>query len=164
MFLLGRLSFHSYPLSFRQFVSEAETLYHTCKHLSTPRFHVHYFPRLNHPDNADPYDGKKVSAGPSENTVAEDPEDASFRELSVAEAVALLEHRTYSRPGPSIFQRIYSAEQWLRGPSSVYAAKTAAATSVFAVLILHPVPRQWFISFGMVGGALTIVTALQPTL
>ncbi|KAL5492777.1 hypothetical protein ACEPAI_4224 [Sanghuangporus weigelae] len=161
---------YSFLFTTEQLVSEVETLYHTCKALSTPRLRIHYFPRINRPDNGFLYNVNNLPTKRKETSFSlreertDDPESASFRELSVAEAVALLEHRTYTRPGPSIFQRIYAAEQWLRGPSSVYAAKTAAATTIFAVLILHPVPRQWFISFGMVGGALTIVTALQPTL
>ncbi|KAL5513531.1 hypothetical protein ACEPAH_3930 [Sanghuangporus vaninii] len=161
---------YSFLFTMDQLVSEVEILYHTCKALSTRRFRIHYFPRLSRPDNGILYNANNSPSNRTETSFSlqeehtDDPENANLRELSVAEAVALLEHRTYTRPGPSIFQRIYAAEQWLRGPSSIYAAKTAAATTIFAVLILHPVPRQWFINFGMVGGALTIVTALQPTL
>ena len=50
------------------------------------------------------------------------------------------------------------------GNDSIYAGKTAAATTVFAILIYANTTRPWFISYGLTGGLITVVVALAPTL
>ena len=130
---------------FRQFVGELEQLYHACKTPSKPRIQFHLFERLQRPHRR-----------PSDN--AED------HDLSVAEALALLEHRPHTPIKLNIFQRLEKLEKLIRSPNSIYAAKCAAAAGIFSVLLLHPVPRPWFLSFGLSSGTLTIVTAMTPTL
>ena len=85
-------------------------------------------------------------------------------DLGIPEALALLEQRPYAPIKLNFFQRLEKLERLSRSPTSVFALKTAAATSVFSVLILNSAPRPWFLSFGLTSGALTIVTALSPTL
>lgn len=164
------------PTIFRQFVNELEQLYYACKEKSKRGLHVHIYESIHRPHTKPPPTPATVTTAapapvlpttsPSTNTAplttqveAQDPHD-----LSVSEALALLEHRSYTPPKRNIFQRLEQIELWFRSPNSIFAAKTASAATIFSVLILHPTPRPWFINFGMTGGALTIVTALTPTL
>lgn len=159
-------------LHYRQFVNELEQLYYACKNKPMERkFHVHLFETLHRPHTKPrPSTRPSPSFLPTTTPIPAAPpstvqiDTQTAHDLSVSEALALLEHRPYVPPQHSFVQRLERAEQWFREPTSVFAAKTACAASVFAVLILHPVPRPWFIEFGMSGGALTIVTALTPTL
>lgn len=154
-------------ICYRQFVTELEILYFSSRKSPKRRLHVHLFERLGASNRqpqfpvpaTGPFDPSSLTAMPQQDT----SEDSS-RDLSVAEALALLEHRPYTKEKPNVWQRLEKVELWFRGPTSVYAAKTAAAATIYAILILHPVPRPWFISFGMTSGTLTIATALTPTL
>ncbi|CAE6533569.1 unnamed protein product [Rhizoctonia solani] len=86
------------------------------------------------------------------------------RELCVREALALLEQKEYVPQQPNVWQKLERAKHLLESPTSIYAGKTAAATLIFAVLIWAPTTRQWFISYGLTGGLITVVVALTPTL
>lgn len=151
-------------------MTELEVLYHKSRRDHKRGLHVHFFENLHRPH-------KKASVEPKLSGIlipdngtedapspGDDPGKDPFRELSVAEALAFLEGTPYTKVKPNIWQKLEDIEQRLRSPTSVYAFKTAAAATIFAVLILHPVPRPWFINFGLTSGALTIVTALTPTL
>lgn len=155
----------------RQFVTELEVLYHKSKRDHKRGLHVHFFENLHRAHKKTPVDRKLSDISGSTANVSEDsaspgddPSKDSFRELSVAEALALLEGTPYTKIPSNIWQKLEEVEQLLRSPTSIYAFKTAAAATIFAVLILHPVPRPWFINFGLTSGTLTIVTALTPTL
>ena len=152
-------------------MTELEVLYHKSKREHVRRLHVHFFDHLHRPHKKKPVEPNSnvVLAPPDKDTEdspspGDDPNKNAFRELSVAEALALLEGTPYTKGQTNIWQKLEKVEQLLRSPTSVYAFKTAAAATIFTVLILHPVPRPWFINFGLTGGALTIVTALTPTL
>ena len=99
----------------------------------------------------------------------------------MAEALALLENREYKPKKKSLLQRLDHFEHLLRTPTSIFAAKTAAAATVYAVrassinsdisytivkqlLILVQKPQTWFIKYGLTSGLLTIIVALAPTL
>ncbi|KAF8600286.1 hypothetical protein BDV93DRAFT_476704 [Ceratobasidium sp. AG-I] len=86
------------------------------------------------------------------------------KELSVREALAILEQQEYVPKKTNIWQKLERAERLLESPTSIYAGKTAAATLIFAVLIWAPTTRQWFINYGLTGGLITVVVALTPTL
>jgi hypothetical protein len=123
----------------------------------------HLFERLHRPHRRAPSPTDKNTTG-GYNGVGIDANNTDENDLSVAEALALLEHRPYTPVKPNIFQRLEKLERLARSPNSIYAAKCAAAAGIFSVLLLHPVPRPWFLSFGLSSGALTIITALTPTL
>ncbi|KAJ1303164.1 hypothetical protein OPQ81_011365 [Rhizoctonia solani] len=86
------------------------------------------------------------------------------RELRVREALAILEQKEYIPEKTNVWQKLERAKRLLESPKSIYAAKTAAATLIFAVLIWAPTTRQWFINYGLTGGLITVVVALTPTL
>jgi hypothetical protein len=56
------------------------------------------------------------------------------RELPIREALALLEGKPYKPAKITLVQRMDAFNQWLSSEKSVFAAKTAAAASVFAML------------------------------
>ena len=149
-------------------------LYHSVKRVAKKDKGIkfHYFPSLNLPDRENGYinsSSRKLKTELKNSEFSdivsdlESPRQA-FEEMSVSEALALLEHRKYTPVRLTISQRLAKIEQWLRGPSSIYAAKVAAAASVFSILLFLPVTRDWFISYWVAGGILTITTSLQPTL
>ncbi|CAE6373431.1 unnamed protein product [Rhizoctonia solani] len=86
------------------------------------------------------------------------------RELCVREALATLEQQAYVPKETNVWQKLERAKRLFESPTSIYAAKTAAATLIFAVLIWAPATRQWFINYGLTGGLITVVVALTPTL
>ena len=160
---------------FRQFVNELEQLYYTCKKKSKRRIHIHIYESIHRPHTKPPIlatatpmpmDPMLPTTNPATGSMppVTEAEKEYTHDLSVSEALALLEHRPYTPPKHNTFQQLERVEHWFHTPNSIYAAKTACAVTIFAVLILHPVPRPWFIKFGMSGGAVTIVSALTPTL
>ena len=78
--------------------------------------------------------------------------------------MALLESKTCEMPKRDLWSFLHNLKTQLYSPTSVYAAKTAAAATLYALLIFIEGSRQWFISYGMTGGLLTVVVALAPTL
>ncbi|KPV78386.1 uncharacterized protein RHOBADRAFT_49163 [Rhodotorula graminis WP1] len=89
--------------------------------------------------------------------------DASSK-MSVREALARLSGRDFVAPKKSIWTRIAELERLARTPDSIYAAKTAAAVSVYAVFLLAPSLQSYFVDYGLTSGIITIVVALAPTL
>ena len=88
------------------------------------RLHVHIFEALRRPH-------KK-----------ENVEDSDLR---LPEALALLEKRPYEPDKMNIWQRLDRVQKAIQSPMSIFAAKTAAAATVFATLIYATTPRPWFI-------------------
>lgn len=56
------------------------------------------------------------------------------RELSIKEALALLENKPFTPIKTTILHRIGRFNKWLSGDTSIFALKSAAAASVFATL------------------------------
>jgi hypothetical protein len=78
--------------------------------------------------------GKKPTP---DNGMSQEDEDLlrqEARELSIKEALAMLEDKTYTPIPVTIGQRIGKINKWLASDTSVFAMKSAAAASVFATL------------------------------
>ncbi|KAG8699562.1 hypothetical protein FRC09_006545 [Ceratobasidium sp. 395] len=158
-----------------QFTRELSTFHDAVMSRKTQRkgLHVHLFETLvgkvrkaekKRKERAD-----RIHAGKAEGEETGDMEidDASAvedRELSVREALAILEQKEYVPTTMNIWQKLGQIARLLESPTSIYAAKTAAATLIFAVLIWAPDTRQWFMNYGLTGGLITVVVALTPTL
>ncbi|KAG8888779.1 hypothetical protein FRB98_006791 [Tulasnella sp. 332] len=90
--------------------------------------------------------------------------DAEEEELSLAEALAILESKPYERKKTTWRHQVHRFRMLMFCENSLFAAKTAAAATVFAILIYADTTRKWFISYALSGGLLTIIVALAPTL
>ncbi|GAA5995099.1 uncharacterized protein JCM10292_004539 [Rhodotorula paludigena] len=90
------------------------------------------------------------------------PSDKS--KMTLREAIARLSGRDFVPPTRTFWQRIAQLERLARSPDSIYAAKTAAAVSVYAVFILAPSLTSFFVDYGLTSGIITIVVAMSPTL
>jgi len=131
-----------------QFVDHLELLWHNVRPSGIKRqrrLHIHLFEALQRPHRGFQTEDKDV-------------------DMPIQEALALLEQRPYIPVKLNIWQRLDLLQQFIQSPTSIFAAKTAAAASVFGTLIYASVPRPWFISFALNSGILTIVVALAPTL
>ncbi|GAA6036661.1 hypothetical protein JCM8097_001282 [Rhodosporidiobolus ruineniae] len=84
--------------------------------------------------------------------------------ISLREAIARLAKVDFAPKKLSIWQRIAGLERLLRSDTSIYALKTAAAVSVYAVFLLAPSLSTFFVNYGLTSGIITIVVALAPTL
>ena len=84
--------------------------------------------------------------------------------MSLTEALALLDNRTYIRPKIPFFRRLVQLERMLRSERSLYAFKTAVAVSVLAVFLLAPSLQQFFVDYSLTGGLITLVVSLAPSL
>lgn len=80
------------------------------------------------------------------------------------EAIALLETKPYKPKTVSLSQRVHALKTWALNKHSIFAGKVAAAATVFSVLILVDTTREWFISYNLPTGLITVVVALAPTL
>jgi len=89
------------------------------------------------------------------NPVATQPETS--RPLSRREALAKLEGREYVRPKQNIFRRYKQLEDFLLSSQSVFAFRTMLATMIFAILLLAPSSRSFFLNYNLNGGLITIV-------
>lgn len=85
-------------------------------------------------------------------------------ELSLAEALAILESKPYEKKKTTWRDQVHRLRLLMFCESSLFAAKTAAAATVFAILIYADTTRAWFISYALSGGLLTVIVALAPTL
>ncbi|GAA5863516.1 hypothetical protein JCM1840_000049 [Sporobolomyces johnsonii] len=89
--------------------------------------------------------------------------DKSSR-MSLREAIAKLSGRDFVPRKTSVWRLVAGMERLLRSATSVYAAKTASAVAVFAVFILAPSLKSFFISYGLTSGVITLVVAMAPVL
>ncbi|KAF8591763.1 hypothetical protein K439DRAFT_1326105 [Ramaria rubella] len=136
--------------SLEQFVSELEALSSNVIPTGVERkkrIHVHFFEAL-------------TSRPPSKTSKTED--DDSDDELTLPKALALLEKKTYTPVKLNLWQHLDNFQQLVQSPTSIFAAKTAAAASVFGTLIYASNARQWFIDYSLTSGLLTVVVALAP--
>ncbi|KAG8679094.1 hypothetical protein FRC09_019261, partial [Ceratobasidium sp. 395] len=126
-----------------QFTRELSTFHDAVMSRKTQRkgMHVHMFETLvgkvrkaekKRKERAD-----RIHAGKAEGEETGDMEidDASAvedRELSVREALAILEQKEYAPKTMNIWQKLGRIARLLESPTSIYAGKTAAATLIFA--------------------------------
>jgi hypothetical protein len=91
------------------------------------KFHFHIYELLHRPHHKQaPRDaGFDLQSGEVE-------EEA--RELSIKEALAILENRKYNPVKERLWEKVNRVKSVLQSDSSVFAAKAAAAATVFAVL------------------------------
>lgn len=101
------------------------------------RLHLHLFESLQHP------------AAP----VAKD----GSGEMSLPEALAILESKPYQKHVTTFGERVHNFRVLALGQQSMFAVKTAAAVTVLAMFIYAKSTRAWFISYGLTSGLLTIV-------
>lgn len=72
-----------------------------------------------------------------ENGMSEEDDDLlkeEARELSIKEALALLENQPYTPTKVTWMQKLDKANRWLSSERSVFSMKVAAAATVFATL------------------------------
>ena len=72
-----------------------------------------------------------------ENGMSEEDDDLlreEARQLSIKEALALLENQPYTPTKVTWLQKLGKANQWLSSERSVFSMKVAAAATVFATL------------------------------
>ena len=91
------------------------------------RFHFHIYELLHRPHHKQ----KPRDAGFDPQS-GEAEEEA--RELSIKEALAILENREYTPVQERFWEKVNRCKSALQSDSSVFAAKAAAAATVFAVL------------------------------
>ncbi|GAA6050447.1 hypothetical protein JCM3770_002600 [Rhodotorula araucariae] len=84
--------------------------------------------------------------------------------MTLREAIARLAGRDFVQPKKSFWVRIAELERLGRSADSIYAAKTAAAVSVYTVFILAPSLKAFFVDYGLTSGIITIVVAMAPSL
>lgn len=102
-----------------------------------------------------------TAAGESSTAAdAEGSGPSTEKEMTMKEAMALLEGREYIPETLNIWQRLHKLEALTHTPSSVYAMKLAAAAIVFGSLIWAEGSREFFILYNISGSLLTIVVAL----
>ena len=81
-------------------------------------------------------------------------------DLSMKEALALLEGKEYVPDNPGFWLRASRLEAKLHSPMSIYAGKVAGAAAVFATLIWAVHTRHFFLEYSIQGSLLTVVVAL----
>jgi hypothetical protein len=96
---------------------------------------------------------------PSTGPLAED-DQSDARDLSMREAMALLEGREYIPTKSSIWNRLDRLEAMTRTPLSIYAFKVTGAALVFGALLWADGSKKFFQKYTIAGSLLTIVVAL----
>lgn len=96
-------------------------------HKRRARFHFHIYELLHRPrDKQKPRDaGFDPKSGEAEE---------QERELSIKEALAILENKEYNPVKEKLSEKVNRCKAVLQSDASVFAAKVAAAATVFAVL------------------------------
>lgn len=85
---------------------------------------------------------------------------SNARDLTMLEALALLEGRTFVPKKVNIWQRLAKLEAFFRTPTSIYAAKVSAASLVFGSFLWAEHTRSFFLKYNLTGSLLTLVVAL----
>ena len=91
------------------------------------RFHFHIYELLHRPTRKQK--PRDVGFDPKSGEAEEEA-----RELSIKEALAILENREYTPVGEQLWEKVNRCKEALQSDASVFAAKVAAAATVFAVL------------------------------
>ncbi|SCV68572.1 BQ2448_693 [Microbotryum intermedium] len=87
-----------------------------------------------------------------------------WKGIPFREALSKLTGVSYADEKVTLWQRVGQLEKLTRSPTSLYAFKTTCAVSIFAVFILAPSLRTFFIDYSLNGGLITIVVAMAPVL
>ena len=114
------------------------------------RLHFHFFESLTAPETP--------------ATMGTHDSETLGTDLSLHEAIAVLESKPYKPDQIDPSQRIHALKMWILGKNSLYAAKTAAAATVFALFIYIDTTRKWFLDYNVTTGMITVIVALAPTL
>lgn len=98
------------------------------------KFHFHIYELLHRPHHKQ----KPRDAGfdPKSGEAEEET-----RELSIKEALAILENREYNHVTERLWEKVNRCKSALQSDRSVFAAKAAAAATVFAILS-KPIPMS----------------------
>ncbi|KAG8888780.1 hypothetical protein FRB98_006792 [Tulasnella sp. 332] len=134
---------HSMLFSLGQYVKELSAFHARATKPKPKGLHFHLFESVAHKD---------------------DPAEKDDTELSLAEAMAMLESRPYVRKQYTWGERIHQIRAKVTDQTSLFALKAAAAATVYAMFIYAAKTRSWFVSYALSSGLLTIVLALAPTL
>lgn len=91
------------------------------------------------PKTGEPKRKKTIRFHLFESTKAPKPATAAnTASMELREAIAKLSGQTFTPRTTTFWQKVAALERLARSPTSVYAAKTAAAVSVYAVFLLAP--------------------------
>jgi hypothetical protein len=114
------------------------------------------------PKAGEPARKKKIRFHLFESTKAPKPKSAASTasKMELREAIAKLSGQDFAPRKQSLLQKVALLERLIRSPTSIYAAKTAAAVSVYAVFLLAPSLKVWSLSSPVSG----VETDLVPSL
>lgn len=114
------------------------------------------------PKAGEPARKKKIRFHLFESTKAPKPKSAASTasKMELREAIAKLSGQNFAPRKQSLLQKVALLERLIRSPTSIYAAKTAAAVSVYAVFLLAPSLKVWSLSSPVSG----VETDLVPSL
>ncbi|KDE05411.1 hypothetical protein MVLG_04206 [Microbotryum lychnidis-dioicae p1A1 Lamole] len=87
-----------------------------------------------------------------------------WKGMPFREALSKLTGVSYADEKVTLWQRFGQFEKLIRSPTSLYAFKTTCAVTIFAVFILAPSLKTFFIDYSLNGGLITIVVAMAPVL
>ncbi|KAG0142002.1 hypothetical protein CROQUDRAFT_67719 [Cronartium quercuum f. sp. fusiforme G11] len=156
----------SYSFTMRNFVNEAvEMLEHVTGKLSDgstrkKSLHFHFLEGLNlNFRTSKPQEG----SGSNDSTSQTSEHDEKV-ELSMRQALDSLEGRPHVPTKISVLRWLIRLEEYLRGPDSICAFKTACAVIVLGILFWANHTRKFAISFSLTSGLITVVVAITPTL
>jgi hypothetical protein len=100
----------------------------SAEHKRAKKLHIHLFPaRTRHSRR----DQNHANMRPSSIFTADTEEEQN---LSVKQALAILEDKPFTPSTPDFWQRVDAINQFFKTDRSVYALKVAAISSVFAVM------------------------------
>ncbi|KAG8791858.1 hypothetical protein FRC17_008698, partial [Serendipita sp. 399] len=114
------------------------------------QLHIHFFP------------GKRQGATRGGRTPSIYTQEEE--ELSVKEALAILEEKPFVPARRTFWQKVDAVNQFFKTDQSIYALKAAAIASIFSVLFYAPVTHAWFNSYAMQASLLAAMVAFEQTL
>ncbi|KAI5480863.1 hypothetical protein MNV49_006672 [Pseudohyphozyma bogoriensis] len=84
--------------------------------------------------------------------------------MTLQEALAALAGGTYKSPPVPLLVRIMKVERWFRSDRSLYALKVALGATIYSLLLLCKVPREFYVNYGMTSSLITVIVAISPSL
>ncbi|GAA6004360.1 hypothetical protein JCM10207_000685 [Rhodosporidiobolus poonsookiae] len=123
------------------------------------KLHEHIVPN---PDQ--PLRKKRLRFHAFERKGLQPPKKEADEAMSVRQAIAKLSGRDFVPKPRNFWRTIAELERLVRTDTSIYALKTAAAVSVYAVFLLAPSLSSFFINYGLTAGIITLVVAMAPSL
>lgn len=110
------------------FVQALLSLHAESRSSRRPRIHFHVYESIIHPGEKPMLD-TEMDKNEDADTIREEG-----RQLSIREALALLENKEYTPVPVTWAQKMDKVNSWLSSDRSIFALKSAAAASVFATL------------------------------